>query len=55
MEQLGMALSGELSDIAVYHYYPPLDTVREWIARAGFTVEADSDGDGFHHFLLRKA
>jgi len=47
-------LSGDESDIAVYHYYPPLEKVREWINDAGLTVEGDGSGDGFHHFLLRK-
>ncbi len=44
----------ELTDRAVYHYYPPLQQVREWIDEAGFIVEADGAGSGFHHFLARK-
>jgi 2-polyprenyl-3-methyl-5-hydroxy-6-metoxy-1,4-benzoquinol methylase len=47
-------LSGEASDIAVYHYYPPLAKVRAWIEQAGFAVEAEGAGSGFHHFVLRK-
>jgi 2-polyprenyl-3-methyl-5-hydroxy-6-metoxy-1,4-benzoquinol methylase len=45
----------ELTDRGVYHYYPPLKTVREWIAQAGFTVEAEGAGNGFHHFVLRNS
>lgn len=44
----------ELTDRGVYHYYPPLRQVRLWIDQAGFTVEADGEGSGFHHFVARK-
>lgn len=44
-----------LTDRAVYHYYPPLKQVREWIDQAGFVIEEDSEGSGFHHFMLKKA
>jgi len=44
----------ELTDRAVYHYYPPLDKVREWIDQAGFAIEEESAGSGFHHFLVKK-
>lgn len=47
-------LSGEQSDIAVYHYYPPLATVREWIAHADLVIEEEGEGDGFHHFMARR-
>lgn len=47
-------LSGEESDIAVYHYYPPLATVREWIAQAGLVIEEEGEGNGFHHFMARR-
>ncbi len=48
-------LTGPESDVAVYHYYPPLKKIREWILQAGFAVVKDGEGDGFHHFLLRRA
>jgi SAM-dependent methyltransferase len=38
----------------VYHYYPPLAKVREWIDQAGLAIEAQGAGSGFHHFLVRK-
>lgn len=44
----------ELTDKAVYHYYPPLKKVREWIDQAGFAVEEEGAGSGFHHFIARK-
>jgi len=44
----------ELTDRAVYHYYPPLDKIREWIDQAGFMIEEEGAGSGFHHFLLKK-
>jgi 2-polyprenyl-3-methyl-5-hydroxy-6-metoxy-1,4-benzoquinol methylase len=47
--------SDELTDRAVYHYYPPLARVREWIGQAGLIVEEEGAGSGFHHFLARKA
>jgi 2-polyprenyl-3-methyl-5-hydroxy-6-metoxy-1,4-benzoquinol methylase len=47
-------VSDELTDRAVYHYYPPLEKVREWIAQAGFEVEEHGAGSGFHHFVVRK-
>ena len=44
----------ELTDRAVYHYYPPLDKIREWINRAGLIIEKEGTGSGFHHFLAKK-
>jgi 2-polyprenyl-3-methyl-5-hydroxy-6-metoxy-1,4-benzoquinol methylase len=52
MEQ--MDVPDELTDKAVYHYYPPLKKVREWIDQAGFEVEEEGAGSGFHHFVVRK-
>jgi hypothetical protein len=52
MKQLDV--STELADLAVYHYYPPLDKVREWIDQVGFIIEDEGAGSGFHHFLVRK-
>lgn len=47
-------VSDELADRAVYHYYPPLAQVRTWIVQAGFAIEAEGAGSGFHHFVVRK-
>ncbi len=38
----------------VYHYYPPLKKVCEWIDQAGLAIELEGEGSGFHHFLVRK-
>jgi hypothetical protein len=38
-----------------YHYYPPLEQVREWIRHAGLDVMEEGEGDGYHHFVIRKA
>ena len=48
-------MTGEESDIAVYHYYPPLAQVRAWIVQAGLAIEAEEPGSGFHHFVARKS
>lgn len=47
-------VSGEQADIAVYHYYPPLEKVREWIDQAGLAIEEEGAGSGPHHFVVRK-
>jgi cyclopropane fatty-acyl-phospholipid synthase-like methyltransferase len=46
---------GEWADQEVYHYYPPLEKVREWIQQASFDLIEEGEGDGYHHFLVRKA
>lgn len=46
--------SDELTDRAVYHYYPPLEKVRAWIHQAGLAIEEQGAGSGFHHFVARK-
>ena len=38
----------------VYHYYPSLPQVREWLRQAGFDVMEEGEGDGYHHFLTRQ-
>ncbi len=47
-------VSDEQADIAVYHYYPPLGKVREWIDQASLAIEEEGAGSGFHHFVVRK-
>jgi 2-polyprenyl-3-methyl-5-hydroxy-6-metoxy-1,4-benzoquinol methylase len=55
-QQLGLPLVyGEWGDGEVYHYYPPLEQVREWVCSAGFEVQEEGEGDDYHHFLIRKA
>ena len=44
----------ELTDRAVYHYYPPLEKVRQWIDQADLIIEEEGAGSGFHHFVAKK-
>jgi 2-polyprenyl-3-methyl-5-hydroxy-6-metoxy-1,4-benzoquinol methylase len=38
----------------VYHYYPSMRQVRQWLLEAGFKLVEEDEGDGYHHFLVRK-
>ncbi len=42
------------ADEAAYHFCPPLAHVRAWIEGAGFTIEAQGEGDWYAHFVMRK-
>jgi 2-polyprenyl-3-methyl-5-hydroxy-6-metoxy-1,4-benzoquinol methylase len=44
----------ELSDKAVYHYYPPVDQVRKWLEQEKFALQAEGTGKWYRHFLARK-
>jgi 2-polyprenyl-3-methyl-5-hydroxy-6-metoxy-1,4-benzoquinol methylase len=50
----GQTVSLNQADAAVYHFYPSIDQAHEWIKRAGLTIEEESFGSGYHHFLVRK-
>jgi SAM-dependent methyltransferase len=53
---LGLPLvHGEWPDEDVYHYYPSMGQVREWIPQAGLELTGEGEGDGYHHFLVHKA
>jgi len=45
---------GEWVNDDVYHYYPTIEQVREWIGQAGFNLTEEGEGDGYHHFIMRK-
>lgn len=47
-------IPGDLSDSAVYHFYPSLDQARQWIDQAGLAIETEGAGSGYHHFVARK-
>ena len=49
-----LPLPGDLSDRAVYHYYPLVEQVRAWIGQAGLLIEEEGQGSGWHHFITRK-
>ncbi len=38
-----------------YHYYPELGQVRMWASQASFSVIEEGEGDGYQHFLARRA
>ncbi len=47
---------GEWADMdEVYHYYPALEQVRQWLRQAGFELWQEGEGDGYSHFIARKA
>lgn len=46
---------GEWINDEVYHYYPSMPQVREWLQQSGFEVVEEGEGDGYHHFVTRKA
>jgi cyclopropane fatty-acyl-phospholipid synthase-like methyltransferase len=45
---------GELADEEVYHYYPSIEQVKEWLQQARFVVQQEGEGDLYHHFIVRK-
>lgn len=47
-------IMGEWPDEACYHYYPSMQLVRGWVRQAGFDIVEEGEGDGYHHFLVRK-
>ncbi len=49
------SVPGELASVDVYHYYPSVEQVREWIRQAGLTTEEEGVGSGYYHFMARKA
>jgi cyclopropane fatty-acyl-phospholipid synthase-like methyltransferase len=38
----------------VYHYYPPMSQVRNWLQQTRFQLIEEGEGDGYHHFVARK-
>lgn len=51
VEASDLPVSGDLSDLAVYHFYPSLHQVREWTDYAGLTIQEEGEGSGYHHFI----
>ena len=51
--RLGQPVPGDLSDRAVYHYFPPVEQVRIWIDQAGLAIEEEGMGSAWQHFLTR--
>lgn len=54
-KQLGLpVVHGEWVNDGVYHYYPTMEQVREWLQQAGFDILEEGEGDGYHHFIVQK-
>jgi cyclopropane fatty-acyl-phospholipid synthase-like methyltransferase len=54
-QQMGLpVVHGEWVNDEVYHYYPTMEQVREWSGQAGFDLIEEDEGDGYHHFIVRK-
>jgi SAM-dependent methyltransferase len=47
-------VEGEVLEGGAYHVYPSPDTARAWLLEHGFTVRSETEGDGYHHFLLSR-
>jgi len=45
--------SGDVMDKAVYHYYPSVEQVREWLHQEAFTIESEGMGRWYRHFVVR--
>jgi hypothetical protein len=46
---------GEWPDEDVYHYYPSIPQVKEWLRETGFDLlDEKRDGIWYHHMLVRK-
>ena len=55
MKEMGLpVVYGEMPYEDLYHYYPPLPRVKEWIQQAGFDLVEEGEGDDYHHFVIRK-
>lgn len=46
---------GEWVNDDVYHFYPSMAQVHQWIGQADFRFVEEGDGNGYHHFIMRKA
>jgi ubiquinone/menaquinone biosynthesis C-methylase UbiE len=54
-QTLGLPMvRGEWINTDVYHYYPSMSQVRDWLQLAGFEILEEGEGDGYHHFIARR-
>lgn len=44
-------LHGEMAEIDVYHFYPSIGQVREWLERANLALTGEGQGNEYRHFL----
>ncbi len=47
-------IMGEMPDEICYHYYPSMQLVRSWLKQAELEIIEEAEGDGYHHFLVRR-
>lgn len=47
-------VSGEATDVSVYHYCPSMEQVRAWIEQAGLAIEEEGTDHWYEHFVVRK-
>ena len=53
-KEMGMpVVEGEFA-LEGYHYYPGIEQVKRWLQEASFRILRDAEGDGYHHFLVRR-
>jgi len=46
---------GEMEDDGIYHYYPSIPQVKQWLKETGFSLLDEKwDGIWYHHILVRK-
>ena len=38
----------------VYHFYPSVQQVKQWIRQARFDLTEEGEGDSYYHFIARK-
>ena len=47
--------TADLGYAAGYHYYPPMDQVRQWLDAAGFQIKEQQEANFYHHFWVEKS
>jgi hypothetical protein len=45
---------GEVLEDGGYHFYPDAERVRDWLDNQDLDVRAESEGDGYLHFLAER-
>lgn len=54
-QEMGLpVVYGEWINDGVYHYYPSMPQVKEWLQEAGLELVEEGEGDGYHHIVTRK-
>jgi SAM-dependent methyltransferase len=54
-QEMGLpVVYGEWVNDEVYHYYPSMNQVREWMREAGFRPVEEGEGDSYRHFIIQK-